>query len=76
MILARPVRLSNRLSVRGACVSCARPRLANSLSLSDRVDCLSKRTHHVGYVPPGFEVRAHNTPVKEQIDDEEHGREE
>ena len=41
-----------------------------------RTDCVSRRTHHVGYVPPGLEIRAHNTPVKEQIDDKEHGREE
>lgn len=37
--------------------------------------CL-ERTHHVGYVPPSFKVRAHNTPVKEQVDNENHGREE
>lgn len=33
-----------------------------------------ERTHHVGYVKPGLEVRAHYTPVEEQVYDEEERR--
>ena len=31
----------------------------------------SVRATHVGYVSPSLEIRAHDTPVKKQVDDEE-----